>query len=207
MLKDLASTFFLIVITSFDLSSSYDFTSSAADENGLSQKENKTVDCQEFERRKLSEKSQNGRDKEMLAAKLDGEEIPRLRQHSPTMNTMQRYIEHKITDEGGTINLMGVCLSIPDEALSSDHVIAVTVIRDPGVLLPECVQGCRMTPLIKLEPKGLKLSKAGRLTIPFSTVIPESDCPSVMVFTGHERELVKGKDTLCVLATLIISAI
>ena len=125
------------------------------------------------------------------------EELPRPRQDSQTLQIRQHhpYIEHKITYEGGTIAVMGVHLLIPDEALSSDHVIAVTVIHDPDKHLPGSARRGRMTPLIKLEPEGIKLNKPALLTIPHSAIIPEPDRHGVVVFTGQtdQGDLHKGK--------------
>ncbi|PIK42834.1 hypothetical protein BSL78_20304 [Apostichopus japonicus] len=109
----------------------------------------------------------------------------RLRRHHP-------YIEHKINCEGGTISITGVRLTIPDDALPNDHVIAVNVIYDPEIHLPGGAERGRMTPLIKLEPEGLNLHKTASLIIPHSAIIPEPDRHSVIVFFGQKTERETG---------------
>ncbi|PIK60578.1 hypothetical protein BSL78_02514 [Apostichopus japonicus] len=83
---------------------------------------------------------------------------------------------------------MGVHLTIPEDALSFDHVIAVKVIYDPDIHLPGSARRGRMTPLLKLEPEGLALNKPAQLTIPHSAIIPKPDRHDVIIFTGLKDE-------------------
>ncbi|PIK52558.1 putative kinesin-like protein, partial [Apostichopus japonicus] len=107
------------------------------------------------------------------------------------------YIEHRIKCEGGTISIMGVHLTIPEDALSCEGVISVKVIYDPDIHLPGSARRGRMTPLIKLEPEGLALNKPAQLIIPHSAIIPEPDRHDVSIFTGLKDEecLLEGEIT------------
>lgn len=124
-------------------------------------------------------------------------ELSRQRQNRETGVKKQPYIEHMINHEGGTITILGVHLSVADDALSDDHIIAVTVIHDPDIHLPGNARRGRMTPLIK-KPQGLKLSKPAKLIVPHSAIIPEPDRHGIIVFTGQEAqgEVQKGKNPL-----------
>ncbi|PIK58307.1 hypothetical protein BSL78_04813 [Apostichopus japonicus] len=104
------------------------------------------------------------------------------------MRQHHSYVEHRIKYEGGTISIMGVHLTIPEDAVSFDHVIAVKVIYVPDIHLPGSARRGRMTPLIKLEPEGLVLNKPAQLTIPHSAIIPEPDRHGVIIFTGLKDE-------------------
>ncbi|XP_071849585.1 uncharacterized protein [Apostichopus japonicus] len=116
-------------------------------------------------------------EKEELSKQSKDLQIPKVRHH-------HSYIEHRIKCKGGTISIMGVDLTIPEDALSSDRVIAVKVIYDPDMHLPGNATRGRMTPLIKLEPEGLVLNKPAQLTIPHSAIIPEPDRHGVIIFNG-----------------------
>lgn len=144
-----------------------------------------------------SEEPQNDTGEEWLTEKR--EDVTRATQDLQITRITQTYIERKTNHEGGTIALMGVRLSISEEALSGDHVITMTVIRDADMHLPRRANSGRITPVIKLEPETLKLSKPARLTIPHSAIISESDRQSVIIFTGQsaEGESQKGKYTIC----------
>ncbi|PIK48050.1 hypothetical protein BSL78_15085 [Apostichopus japonicus] len=105
------------------------------------------------------------------------------------------YIEHRIKCEGGTISIMGVHLTIPEDALSGEGVISVKVIM---ILtsLPGSARRGRMTPLIKLEPEGLALNKPAQLTIPHSAIIPEPDRHDVIIFTGLKvKKFTRSQET------------
>ena len=168
-----------------------------SDEQAEAPKADETSVPQESDEKEESEEFKHEHGEDRLMEEIEREELPRPRQDSQTLQIRQHhpYIEHKITYEGGTITVMGVHLLIPDEALSSDHVIAVTVIHDPEKHLPGSSRRGRMTPLIKLEPEGIKLNKPALLTIPHSAIIPEPDHHSVVVFTGQtdQGDLHKGK--------------
>ncbi|PIK60302.1 hypothetical protein BSL78_02798 [Apostichopus japonicus] len=125
--------------------------------------------------------------KESLVGRTEKAELPKQRKDSE-MRHHHAYIEHRIKCEGGTISIMGVHLTIPEDAVSFDHVIAVKVIYDPEIHLPGSARRGRMTPLIKLEPEGLTLNKPAQLTIPHSAIIPEPDRHDVIVFTGLKDE-------------------
>ncbi|XP_071848882.1 uncharacterized protein [Apostichopus japonicus] len=137
--------------------------------------------------------------KESLMEGPKREELPKQRKDSKILEMRHHhsYIEHMIKYEGGTISIMGVHLTIPEGALSYDRVIAVKVIYDPTIHLPGSAGRGRMTPLIKLEPKGLVLNKPAQLTIPHSAIIPEPDRHGVIIFTGlkDEETLQKGEIT------------
>ncbi|XP_071849135.1 uncharacterized protein [Apostichopus japonicus] len=137
--------------------------------------------------------------KETLMERTEKEELPKQRKDSQILEMRQHhsYIEHRIKYEGGTISIMGVHLTIPEDALSSDHVIAIKVIYDPDIHLPGSACRGRMTPLIKLEPEGLALNKPAQLTIPHSAIIPEPDRHGIMIFTGlkDEENLQEGEIT------------
>ncbi|XP_071849147.1 uncharacterized protein [Apostichopus japonicus] len=139
------------------------------------------------------------RSKETLMERTEKEELPKQRKDSQILEMRQHYsyIEHRIKYEGGTISIMGVHLTIPEDALSSDHVIAIKVIYDPDIHLPGRACRGRMTPMIKLEPEGLALNKPAQLTIPHSAIIPEPDRHGVMIFTGlkDEENLQEGEIT------------
>ncbi|XP_071849139.1 uncharacterized protein [Apostichopus japonicus] len=130
--------------------------------------------------------------KETLMERTEKEELPKQRKDLQILEMRQHYsyIEHRIKYEGGTISIMGVHLTIPEDAVSFDHVIAVKVIYDPDIHLPGSAHRGRMTPLLKLEPEGLVLNKPAQLTIPHSAIIPEPDRHDVMIFTG-----LKDKET------------
>ncbi|XP_071848888.1 uncharacterized protein [Apostichopus japonicus] len=127
---------------------------------------------------------------ETLMERTDKAELTKQRKDSQILEMRQHhsYIEHRIKCEGGTIIIMGVHLTVPEDALSFDHVIAVKVIYDPDIHLPGSARRGRMTPLIKLEPEGLVLNKPALLTIPHSAIIPEPDRHGVMIFTGLKDE-------------------
>ncbi|PIK45445.1 hypothetical protein BSL78_17677 [Apostichopus japonicus] len=137
--------------------------------------------------------------KESLMERTSREEPPKQRKDSQILEMRHNhsYIEHRIKNEGGTISIMGVHLTIPEGALSSDCVIAVKVIYDPTIPLPGSARRGRMTPLIKLEPEGLKLKKPAQLTIPHSAIIPEPDRHDGIIFTGlkDEEHLQEGEVT------------
>ncbi|XP_071814611.1 uncharacterized protein [Apostichopus japonicus] len=130
---------------------------------------------------------------------MEREDLPKQRKDSQILEMRHHhsYIEHRITYEGGTISIMGVHLTIPEGALSSDHVIAVKVIYDPTIHLPGSARRGRMTPLIKLEPEGLTLDKPAQLTIPHSAIIPDPDRHDVNIFTGlkDKENLQEGEIT------------
>lgn len=125
------------------------------------------------------------------------EELPRTKKDSQIhhMRRSHSYMEHKINFEGGTMSVMGICLTIPKDALSHDHVISVKVKNHNDVSLPVIACGSRMTPVIQLEPEGLTFNKPARLTVPHSALISETDCQRVTVFAGrkHEESLQTGK--------------
>ncbi|XP_071822145.1 uncharacterized protein [Apostichopus japonicus] len=127
------------------------------------------------------------------------EELPKQRNDSTILEMRHHhsYIEHRIKCEGGTISMMGVHLTIPEDALSCEGVISVKVIYDPDIHLPGSARRGRMTPLIKLEPEGLALNKPAQLTIPHSAIIPEPDRHDVIIFTGlkDEENLQEGEIT------------
>ncbi|XP_071850197.1 uncharacterized protein [Apostichopus japonicus] len=128
---------------------------------------------------------------ESLMERTEREELPKQRKDSQILEMRHHhsYIEHMVKCEGGTISIMGVHLTIPEDAVSFDHVIAVKVIYVPDIHLPGSARRGRMTPLIKLEPEGLVLNKPAQLTIPHSAIIPEPDRHGVMIFTGlKDRE-------------------
>ncbi|XP_071848887.1 uncharacterized protein [Apostichopus japonicus] len=128
--------------------------------------------------------------KETLLERTEKEELPKQRK-DPKIIEMRHhhsYIEHRIKCKGGTISIMGVHLTIPEDALSFDHVIAVKVIYDPDIHLPGSARRGRMTPLLKLEPEGLALNKPAQLTIPHSAIIPKPDRHDVIIFTGLKDE-------------------
>ncbi|XP_071848885.1 uncharacterized protein [Apostichopus japonicus] len=124
--------------------------------------------------------------KETLLERTKKEELPNQRKDSKIIEIRHHhsYIEHVIKCEGGTISIMGVHLTIPEDALSFDNVIAVKVIYDHDIHLPRSARRGRMTPLLKLEPEGLTLNKPAQLTIPHSAVIPKPDRHDVIIFTG-----------------------
>ncbi|PIK57137.1 putative NACHT, LRR and PYD domains-containing protein 10-like [Apostichopus japonicus] len=130
---------------------------------------------------------------------MEREELPKQRQDSQVLEKrhLHSYIEHRINYEGGTISIMGVHLTIPEDALSFDHVIAVKVIYDPDIHLPGSARRGRITPLLKIEPEGLTLNKPAQLTIPHSAIIPEPDRHDVIIFTGlkDEEHLQEGEIT------------
>ncbi|XP_071852782.1 uncharacterized protein [Apostichopus japonicus] len=130
------------------------------------------------------------RSKESLMERTEGEELPKQRKDFQILEMRHRhsYIEHRIQYEGGTMSIMGVHLTIPEDALSFDRVIAVKVIYDPTIQLPGSARRGRMTPLIKLEPEGLALNKPAQLTIPHSAIIPEPDRHDAIIFTGLKDE-------------------
>ncbi|PIK34986.1 hypothetical protein BSL78_28185 [Apostichopus japonicus] len=127
------------------------------------------------------------------------EELPRTKKDSQIhhMRRSHSYMEHKINFEGGTMSVMGICLTIPKDALSNDHVISVKVKNHNDVSLPVIACGSRMTPVIQLEPEGLTFNKPARLTVPHSALISETDCQRVTVFAGrkHEENLQTGEIT------------
>ncbi|XP_071815188.1 uncharacterized protein [Apostichopus japonicus] len=129
---------------------------------------------------------------------MEREDLPKQRKDSQILEMRHHhsYIEHRIKYEGGTISIMGVHLTIPEDALSFDHVIAIKVIYDPDIHLPGSARRGRMTPLIKLEPEGLTLNKPAQLNIPHSAIIPEPDRHDVIIFTGlkDEESLQEGND-------------
>ncbi|XP_071849579.1 uncharacterized protein [Apostichopus japonicus] len=127
---------------------------------------------------------------ESLMERTEKEELTKQRKDSQILEMRQHYsyIEHRIKCEGGTISIMGVHLTIPEDTLSFDHVIAIKVIYDPDIHLPGSARRGRMTPLIKLEPEGLVLNKPVQLTIPHSAIIPEPDRHDVNIFTGLKDE-------------------
>ncbi|XP_071822148.1 uncharacterized protein [Apostichopus japonicus] len=137
--------------------------------------------------------------KESLGERTEGEELPKQRKDSNILQMRQNhsYIEHRIKCEGGTISIMGVHLTIPEDALSYEGVISVKVIYDPDMHLPGSAHRGRMTPLIKLEPEGLALNKSAQLIIPHSAIIPEPDRHGVIIFTGlkDEENLQEGEIT------------
>ncbi|XP_071849580.1 uncharacterized protein [Apostichopus japonicus] len=141
----------------------------------------------------------HGNSKESLMERTKKEELTKQRKDSQILEMRQyhSYIEHKIKSEGGTISIMGVHLTIPEDALPFDHVIAIKVIYDPDIHLPGSARRGRMTPLIKLEPEGLVLNKPFQLTIPHSAIIPEPDRHDVIIFTGlkDEKHLQEGEIT------------
>ncbi|XP_071849587.1 uncharacterized protein [Apostichopus japonicus] len=136
---------------------------------------------------------------ENVMERTEKEEVTKQRKDSQILEMRQHhsYIEHRIKYEGGTISIVGVHLTIPEDALSSDHVIAIKVIYDPDIHLPGSARRGRMTPLIKLEPEGLVLNKPAQLTIPHSAIIPEPDRHGVMIFTGlkDQKHLQEGEIT------------
>ncbi|XP_071822151.1 uncharacterized protein [Apostichopus japonicus] len=137
--------------------------------------------------------------KESLMKRTEGEELPKQRKDSNILEMRHHhsYIEHRIKCEGGTISIMGVHLTIPEDALSYEGVISVKVIYDPDMHLPGSAHRGRMTPLIKLEPEGLALNKSAQLIIPHSAIIPEPDRHGVIIFTGlkDEENLQEGEIT------------
>ncbi|XP_071822150.1 uncharacterized protein [Apostichopus japonicus] len=137
--------------------------------------------------------------KESLGERTEGEELPKQRKDSTILEMRHNhsYIEHRIKCEGGTISIMGVHLTIPEDALSYEGVISVKVIYDPDIHLPGSARRGRMTPLIKLEPEGLALNKPAQLIIPHSAIIPEPDRHGVIIFTGlkDEENLQEGEIT------------
>lgn len=166
--------------------------------------EGETTASNSFDEKTTTESMHDHNHNEMRS--METTERQESRQNSETMLNRQPYIEHKINHGGGTITLMGVYLSIPNEALSDDHVIAMTVIHNPDIHLPGDALMVRMTPLIKLEPEGLKLNKPARLTIPHSAIIPaESDRLRVIVFNGQSAQgrFQKGKHYFVILLTTI----
>ncbi|XP_071849887.1 uncharacterized protein [Apostichopus japonicus] len=128
--------------------------------------------------------------KESLMERPEREELQKQRKDSQILEMRHHhsYIEHRIKCKGGTISIMGVLLTIPDGAVSIDHVIAVKIIYDPDIHLPGIAHRGRMTPLIKLEPEGLNLNKPAQLIIPHSAIIPEPNRHDVIVFTGLKDE-------------------
>ncbi|XP_071823333.1 uncharacterized protein [Apostichopus japonicus] len=139
------------------------------------------------------------RSKECVMERSEREELPKQRKHSKILEMRQNhsYIEHRIKCEGGTISIMGVHLTIPEDALSCEDVISVKVIYVPDIHLPGSARRGRMTPLIKLEPEGLALNKPAQLIIPHSAIIPEPDRHDVIIFTGlkDEETLQEGEIT------------
>ncbi|PIK46634.1 hypothetical protein BSL78_16499 [Apostichopus japonicus] len=83
-------------------------------------------------------KEDHDHSKESLMERREREELPKQRKDSQILEMRHHhsYIEHRIKYEGGTISIMGVHLTIPEDALSSDHVIAIKVIYDPDIHLP-----------------------------------------------------------------------
>ncbi|XP_071848218.1 uncharacterized protein [Apostichopus japonicus] len=128
--------------------------------------------------------------KDSLMERTEREKLPKQRKDSQILEMRRHhsYIEHMIKCEGGTVSIMGVHLTIPEDAVSFDHVIAVKVIYDPDIHLPGSARRGRMTPLLKLEPEGLALNKPAQLTIPHSAIIPEPDRHDVIIFTGLKDE-------------------
>ncbi|PIK50658.1 hypothetical protein BSL78_12440 [Apostichopus japonicus] len=139
------------------------------------------------------------RSKGSVMERSEREELPKQRKDSKILEMMQNhaYIEHRIKCEGGTISVVGVHLTIPEDALSCEDVISVKVIYVPDIHLPGSARRGRMTPLIKLEPEGLALNKPAHLTIPHSAIIPEPDRHDVIIFTGlkDEKNLQEGEIT------------
>ncbi|XP_071822085.1 uncharacterized protein [Apostichopus japonicus] len=139
------------------------------------------------------------RSKGSVMERSEREELPKQRKDSKILEMMQNhaYIEHRIKCEGGTISVVGVHLTIPEDALSCEDVISVKVIYVPDIHLPGSARRGRMTPLIKLEPEGLALNKPAHLTIPHSAIIPEPDRHDVIIFTGlkDEENLQEGEIT------------
>ncbi|PIK35148.1 hypothetical protein BSL78_28025 [Apostichopus japonicus] len=135
-------------------------------------------------------KEDHEQSEESLMERTEREELPKQRKDSQILEMRQHhsYVEHRIKYEGGTISIMGVHLTIPEDAVSFDHVIAVKVIYVPDIHLPGSARRGRMTPLIKLEPEGLVLNKPAQLTIPHSAIIPEPDRHGVIIFTGLKDE-------------------
>ncbi|XP_071822193.1 uncharacterized protein [Apostichopus japonicus] len=135
--------------------------------------------------------------KESLVERTEREELPKQRKDSTVLGMRHNhsYIEHRIKCEGGTISVMGVHLTIPEDALSYEGVISVKVIYDPDMHLPGSAHRGRMTPLIKLEPEGLALNKPAQLIIPHSAIIPEPDRHDVIIFTGLKENLQEGEIT------------
>ncbi|PIK44586.1 hypothetical protein BSL78_18557, partial [Apostichopus japonicus] len=136
--------------------------------------------------------------KESLMERAEREELPKQRKDSTILEMRHNhsYIEHRIKCEGGTISVMGVHLTIPEDALSYEGVISVKVMYDPDMHLPGSAHIGRMTPLIKLEPEGLALNKPVHV-IPHSAIIPEPDRHDVIIFTGlkDEEHLQEGEIT------------
>ncbi|PIK60298.1 hypothetical protein BSL78_02794 [Apostichopus japonicus] len=83
-------------------------------------------------------KEDHDHSKESLMERREREELPKQRKDSQILEMRHHhsYIEHMIKCEGGTISIMGVHLTIPEDAVSFDHVIAVKVIYDPDIHLP-----------------------------------------------------------------------
>ncbi|XP_071822089.1 uncharacterized protein [Apostichopus japonicus] len=137
--------------------------------------------------------------KESLMERTETKELPKQKKNSKILEMRQHhsYIEHGIKCDGGTISVMGVHLTIPEDALSGEGVISVKVIYDPDIHLLGSARRGRMTPLIKVEPEGLALNKPAQLTIPHSAIIPEPDRHDVIIFTGlkDEENLQEGEIT------------
>ncbi|KAJ8023757.1 Netrin receptor UNC5B-b [Holothuria leucospilota] len=97
----------------------------------------------------------------------------------------QLYTEHTIGREGGTIHLANVFLTVPPDALHENHVIALSVMNESPFPLDREVDTARMTPLIKLEPLGLKFKKSIQLNIPHSALISEPENHDVIIYSGQ----------------------
>ncbi|KAJ8023723.1 Netrin receptor UNC5B-a [Holothuria leucospilota] len=97
----------------------------------------------------------------------------------------QLYTEHSIGREGGTIHLANVSLTVPPDALLESQVIALSVMNESPFPLDREVDTARMTPLIKLEPLGLKFKKSLQLNIPHSALISEPENHDVIIYSGQ----------------------
>ncbi|KAJ8019381.1 Netrin receptor UNC5B-a [Holothuria leucospilota] len=97
----------------------------------------------------------------------------------------QLYTECSIGREGGTIQLANVSLTVPPDALHESHVIAISVMNESPFPLDREVDTARMTPLIKLEPLGLKFKKSLQLNIPHSALISEPEDHDVIIYSGQ----------------------
>ncbi|KAJ8023733.1 Netrin receptor UNC5B-b [Holothuria leucospilota] len=97
----------------------------------------------------------------------------------------QLYTEHTIGREGGTLQLANVSLTVPPDALHENHVIALSVMNECPFPLDREVDTARMTPLIKLDPLGLKFKKSLQLNIPHSALLPEPENHDVIIYSGQ----------------------
>ncbi|KAJ8019384.1 hypothetical protein HOLleu_42064 [Holothuria leucospilota] len=97
----------------------------------------------------------------------------------------QLYTEWSTGREGGTIQLANISLTVPPDALHESHVIAISVMNESPFPLDREVDTARMTPLIKLEPLGLKFKKSLQLNIPHSALISEPEDHDVIIYSGQ----------------------